>query len=346
MSDEKDIVAEIRDLILRNKKPSYQTTNHKEVHVRCPYCGDSRHDKSKARFYIEMKPPFRFHCFKCETSGILNTQVLRDLGIFSNDLTVDIAEANKVLRKSGVTKTHSRRLRNLWHEDPTTDAAKRSIDYFSNRYGKAFDAAELQKKYKAVLDAYRFFEKNGIYVPSASSFDFSNAIGFISSDSSHIIFRDIGGMQQRRYFNLSLVNDEDELESTSKMYNISAGIDVMREKTRLVIAEGIFDIIGAYEHFYKGTPEEENTIFVAACGKAYNAAIQHYIRLGFLDLNIEIFSDGDVDLEFFRDLKKSSPYMKNSQIKVYYNGKYDKMTGNCKDFGIPKDSIILRKSII
>ena len=95
MDDSKNYIQDIRSILLKNIKPSYETTNHKEIHVRCPYCGDSKHDKSKARFYIEMRPPFRFHCFKCETSGVLNQQVLRDLGVYDNNLTIDLAEANK-----------------------------------------------------------------------------------------------------------------------------------------------------------------------------------------------------------------------------------------------------------
>lgn len=330
---------------MRNKKPSYTSTNKKEIHVRCPYCGDSRHDPSKARFYIEMKPPFRFHCFKCETSGVLTQQTLRDLGIYNNDLTLDIIQANKSLKNLGVQKIHIKSARELEHEPTDTIAAQNSVIYFNNRYGTNYDAKYLQEKFKAVLDGMAFIQLNRIFVP-VQKFDFSKAIGFISSDKSHVIFRDISGQQATRYFNLCLVSNEAELDTSSKMYNISTSLDVMQDELHLVITEGIFDIIGVYNHFYKDTPKEKNTVFAAACGKAYNAVIQHYIRLGFLNLKITIYSDGDVNQYFYRDMKASSPYLKNNRIEVYYNANYDKNTGFGKDFGVPKDQITLKKIII
>lgn len=340
MDSEKNYTAEIRSLILKNKKPSYETTNHKEIHVRCPYCGDSKHDSSKARFYIEMKPPFKFHCFKCETSGVLNQQVLRDLGIYNTDLNLDIAEANKSLRNTGVQKIQLNKVTKLVHENIDSELAKESLIYFNSRYGLNLDGKYVQEKFKVVLDPIEFMNINRINIPYGQ-FDFSKAIGFISSDSSHLIFRDTSGKQQRRYYNLCLAKDED-LDMCSKMYNISSDIDVLQEKITLVITEGIFDIIGVYNHFYKDTPEEQNTIFAAACGKAYNAVIQHYIRMGFLNMDIKIYSDGDVGRSFYEDLKRSSNYLKGIQLDIYYNALYNKDTGFGKDFGVPKDNIKLK----
>ena len=123
-------------------------------------------------------------------------------------------------------------------------------------------------------------------------------------------------------------------------------IDIMQPVVNLVITEGIFDIIGVYTHFYKNTQYEKNTIFAAACGKSYNAVILNYIRLGFLNLNISIYSDGDVDVNFYRELKDSNPYLKGSNITIFYNDLYDPSTGYGKDYGVKKEDIKLRKVII
>ena len=118
----------------------------------------------------------------------------------------------------------------------------------------------------------------------------------------------------------------------------------MSEKTTLIITEGIFDIIGVYNHFYGGN--DENTIFAAACGKAFNAVILNYIRMGFLDLDIIIYSDADVNVNFYKSLKMSSPYLKNSKITIFYNDLYDPKTGFGKDYGCRKNEIKLKKIII
>ena len=92
-------IENIRKLIRSNKHPSYETTNHKEVIVVCPYCNDSKH-KDAGKFYISMTPPFKFHCFRCETSGVLNQQVLRDLEIYDTDLNLSIINSNKNYRST------------------------------------------------------------------------------------------------------------------------------------------------------------------------------------------------------------------------------------------------------
>lgn len=336
-------VENIRQLILQNKKPSYQTTNKTEVRVRCPYCGDSKSNLSSAHMYIQMRAPFKFHCFKCETSGALNNQVLRDLGIYDSSAALDIASANKTLKENQsiqkISIGNKKFLKNTYTE---TERTLMSAEYFNRRFNVSLSPEYIQTKFKTVLDADIFFRDNNINV-GYSQFNFLDAIGFISSDNSHIVFRDTSGMQNMRYSNLSLDPFSD---ITSKIYNIKTPIDVLQDNVKLVITEGIFDIIGVYLHFFKDTPDEKNTIFAAACGKGYNAVILNYIRKGFLNLDIEIYSDGDVNLEFYRNLKRSSEYLKNTKITVFYNTLYDPKTGFGKDYGVPKDCIKLGRNII
>ena len=46
-----DSLSKSEKTILDNIKPSYQTTNRKEIRVRCPYCGDSKSNQSSAHMY-------------------------------------------------------------------------------------------------------------------------------------------------------------------------------------------------------------------------------------------------------------------------------------------------------
>lgn len=339
-----DSVENIRNIILQNKKPSYQTTNKMEVRVRCPYCGDSKSNPSSAHLYIQMRPPFKFHCFKCETSGVLNNQVLRDFGIYDSSIALDISNSNKEYNATkGIQKISSFKKINLTNKLFETDATTLATTYFNNRFNVNLDSEYIRGKFKAVLDSISFFNDNNLNV-NTSYYDFSKSIGFISSDNSHIVFRDISGLQDKRYSNLSLSPQDEDF--ASKIYNIKSSIDILQDNIKLVITEGIFDIIGVYLHFYKDTPAEENTIFAAACGKSYNAVILNYIRQGFLNLDIEIYSDADVNIEFYRHLKNSSPYLKNMKLTVFYNTLYNKDTGFGKDYGVPKNQIKLGRIII
>ena len=337
-----DQIEQVRKFLLQNKKPSYQTTDKKEVRVRCPYCGDSKKDRNHAHMYIEMTPPFMFYCQRCDTSGVLNSQTLRDLGLYSNDLSVSVIEANKtVKRNQGVEKLNAvkfdTKLNNVENE-----FTEKAVDYVSKRMGIQLTNEELVTRYKAVTNAAQFFEDNRMKPPvgwnNQVMYDFYNSIGFLSSDGSHVIFRDMTGLQKKKYFNLNL--QPHNFSISSKIYNISSSVNMMAPSVNLIITEGIFDIMGVYEHFYKDTVKDrDDYIFAASCGKGFLAVISHYVQMGFLDLNITIYSDSDVNIFFYKDLKETSPYLKNVSITVYYNTLE-------KDFGIPKDRIKLKKVII
>jgi hypothetical protein len=294
--------------------------------------------------YIEMRPPFRFHCFKCETSGVLNAQVFRDLGLDGQEPQAAVINANKNLKKEpGSAKILSKK-KKLRDTIVNTPASANAVQYLNSRYNFDLSNEYITTKFKCVTDPIAFFKENNIYVPKNNQFNFAGAIGFISGDASHIIFRDITGTSAQRYYNLNLLPNE-EIGLGSKSYLISGEVDSMAEEITLVITEGIFDIIGVYEHFFKDR-DTKNIIFAAACGKAYTAVILHIIRLGFLNLKIVIFSDGDVDLNVSRRMKRENPYLRDSQITVFYNNLYNPETGFGKDFGVPKSEISLRKVII
>ena len=320
----------IISVILERKKPSYTTTNNREIRVRCPYCGDSKKDASAAHLYIQTNPPFKFYCQKCTTSGALNGNVLKDLGIYDNELTVSIIEAGKNLKNLQTIGRVSFSRKGVIIPK-VSDENNMAVQYFNNRFKSTFSGEELRETFKAITEPIKFFEENRIQIPSY--YQVEKSIGFLSADNSHAVFRDITGEQHRRYCNVAFYEDPD----ASKIYNISTDVDVLQDSVELIMAEGIFDIIGVYNHFYKHL-DNRNRIFSAACGKSYPAVVEKYIKMGFLNLKIFIYSDADVDIGFYKKMKASSIFMRN-QITIYYNKKE-------KDFGVSFERIQLSKAII
>jgi len=339
--NELELIEFVRSMLLKSKKPSYQTTNKKEVRVRCAYCGDSKTDKNHAHMYIQMQPPFKFYCQRCNTAGVLNNQVLRDLDIFNNDLSVSIIDANKVYKNSkGTEKISFKKVASKLNKEQTA-FSQAAVNYVSNRFELPFNNDYLVDRFKAVTNAKQFFADNRLDIPldmyRRPMYDFDNSVGFLSSDGSHVIFRDLTGLQRKRYFNFALTSESD---IASKIYNIKRPVDILNDEINLVMTEGIFDIIGVYEHFYKDKVEDKTDyIFAAAAGKGYAAVIMNYMRMGFLNLNITIYSDSDVTVGFFKNLKDSSVYFKNMPITIFYNN-------SSKDFGVPKNQITLKKVIV
>lgn len=326
------LIDEIRNILKSTISPCYENTARTEVYCRCPNCGDSKKDKRKAHLYIKMSPPFSFYCQKCGYSGILNQQVLNRLQVFNNDLLLHINETNK---EAGVQsdKINFVKKENVfeYHDDEADNSALASLDYFNKRFGTQFTLNDVNTKFKCVCNPDKFINERKITYLN-KRFDLTKAIGFVSSDNKYMICRDSSGKQELRYCNVSIFTDTNK----SKTYNIKTPINLLSDKITLVITEGIFDAIGIYLKLFQNS---EDVIVAAACGKSYSQVIEHFINLGFLNLDIKIFSDGDVNLQFFRDMKSKLYYLKNSNIEIYYN-----KLG--KDYGVEASFIDVQKTII
>lgn len=327
-------IEKVKNFIIANKKPAYFTTNKKELRVRCPYCGDSRKDPTHAHLYIQMKPPFKFYCQKCNTGGVLNSKTMRDFQLYDTEIAVSLSQMSKHLTETRGYSSTSFRKREYKMEAVDSKQSFDCCQYFNSRFNTNFSNQYIVERFKAVTDIDSFVINNSLNL-NFVQYDLRNSIGFMSADNSHIVFRDISGFQPRRYFNLSLVPDDDF--EINKFYALKTSVDILQPEINLVLTEGIFDIIGVFNHFYG--ENTENTIFAAACGKGYNSVISNFIHKGFLNMNITIYSDADVNVDFYRNLKLQSPYLKKTPIIIFYNTKE-------KDFGIPKDRISLRKIII
>ena len=326
----------IRETIENSVSPCFHNTSLTELYVMCPECGHTSH-KGSAHYYIAMFPPFKTFCQKCGKKGVLNHQTLEELNIYNNDLELMIREANKDLKGNSSSTVNYIKQKNVFdYEDESNDRTQASLDYVNNRFNSSFTIDELNNRFKCVADPVKFLKEKRVDV-SKYKFDFSKSVGFVSSDNMYLICRDISGEQECRYSNVKLTDDQD----ASKIYNIRMPINRMNPVTTLVITEGIFDAIGVYNAFYK---DAENTIIAAGCGKSWTQVINKFKKLGYLILNVEIYSDNDVELKKYSNINKSTfiqpTLVQDTQISktginkvtVYYNE-----LG--KDTGVPPEKI-------
>ena len=247
---ENNIPEKLINLLKEKGKRVLLPSNGLELRTRCPYCGDSRKNSSSAHMYISLEPPFLFNCFRCETSGRLTPKVLRDFDIDDSTFHVDIIECNKKYKnKSSKTVKGKANFKiNIYHKE----LAENSIKYLNKRYNTNYtlnDADFLTETYRVILDPITFLYQNKIQIEENNPFNFVESIGFLSFDKTYAIFRNINPntSNKMRYQNIPLLGRN----SNSKMYAISTDIDLAEEKVNFIMTEGIFDIIGVYEHFYK-----------------------------------------------------------------------------------------------
>lgn len=304
-------------------------TNSSQTHaiIRCPFCGDS-HNATSAHMYIKLtEDKFPYYCHKCHEKGLVDGRFLDTLEIGDNELYHNLSEHNK---KRSITRHKSGTKLNI--KFPPIKLNKRNmfkLNYINHRLGLELTLDDMIK-YKIIFSLYDFLEYNGIdYLtcPDYMADDLdNNFIGFVSADNQFIVMRNLSKkkLSHIRYYNYSILSNN---PSAKKYYICPTSIDLMADKFTIVMAEGVFDIMGAFNLIES---IDDNTIFVAVCGSDYLVIILDLIRLGILNMDIYIYADNDQPIHKYKKLKSDIPI--NVNMKVHYN----KLE---KDFGVSKDRI-------
>jgi len=215
-------------------------------------------------------------------------------------------------------------------------SSKERLEYLNERMEIDISLETAVNQYKLVTDLRELFRLNSWLEMTEDKSKMKDlaeeGIGFLSRDNSIIIFRDMYGDWNKRYQNYNLYNNVSHMSST--LYSIGKDIEVVSNPS-INIAEGVFDIIGVHE----AIDNSSNDIFLGVSGKSFGAGINRIHALGFLDSNINIYSDNDVKPAFYKKLKKGNRLLKYAKMIVYYNTIQD-------DFGVPSNQIKTRRVII
>jgi hypothetical protein len=315
------------------------TTNHSHIYIRCPICGDSQKHKNDCHLYIHLQEPFVFYCQLCKGTGIVNSEFLRSLKIHNTDLNINLRlmlkKQNKKLKKK-VIKGKELKIPD-WQENILN---KFKLKYINSRLGTNLTLADLSK-FKIILNLYEFLNYNQIDFLTCEetlgdTLD-KNFLGFLSYDNNYIIMRNLSKkvIPKMRYYNYNIHNNYD---NTKRFYIMPNQIDLLNPKVKIIIAEGIFDILGIYFKYYKDT-EIKNILFIAVNGTGYNLIFEKLARMGFLDMDIEIYSDNDQSINMYKEFKRNMKDILVNRIKIIYNI-------NGKDFGEKLDQIETKYSYI
>ena len=323
--------------------PYAKRQNNEYVYVRCPICGDSRKhlDGAHCSIWIKEGQPLIYHCWICESSGIVNSSFLQDLNIDNIDLFNVVSNYNRINEKRGkpskyVVSSTTKDL--LIPEIRVDENTQRKIDYVSKRIGINFTPKSLE--YLRVITSLKdFLGLNGIAINPKWKKSFyyleKSYVGFLTMDKMNIVFRNIEEGSEFRYIKYPIFNG---LQFGENSYVIPMKVDVLSSSINLNITEGVFDILSIFLNVMKG--DLNNNIYVAVTGSGYRRVIKYFIKKGFIgNLNINIFSDNDKKVSWYDNIFKDNYWFNN--VSIYYNGKEGE-----KDFGVPKERIIVRKAVI
>lgn len=318
--------------------------NNEEYQTRCPFCGDSSHTLNTGHLYINIDADSPYNmpyiCFKCQTSGIVNPELLDMMGNDDQDLRNAIHTLNK---KGKNKKSFDKENKFMYFERVIPEEIRypNKLNYIKKRLMIDFNENDISKM-KVITSLYDFLIENNIksspFKKDIRTMLERDYIGFLSSGNSHILFRDITEKHKYKWIKYPI---EPESKKNRVFYSFSDPIDIFTDKDITInLSEGVMDTLGIAYHFGYNS---ENVINIAACGQNYNTNIKHLIDMGVFGSNVTLNIYLDNDEMYNKDAKKRKPltYLKEylplfKSINTFINLK-------AKDYGIPKEDIILKK---
>jgi len=337
--------------IQSNVHPANLNSAKNELMIRCCYCGDSQKSALHTHMYIGLDNAycFPYYCQKCTSSGNVDRNFLKDINVLDYVLMGELEKFNKENTRTRKNKKFSDstydvksllKKENLVLPDFNgTSREKAKLDYINSRYSFDLEPEQYIQDYKVIFSFKQFIEQNEIEDINLNDYMLKNIIrnyiGFLSSDQSYIIFRNIDPncKKNERYYMYNIFNNQ----AGKRFYTCSSRIDLLTPKIELVMSEGPFDIVGIREYFYKGNTE--NKIFTSVNGKGYGLIVNHFARLGFLNMDITIYSDADVNMGLYYNLKRQNSVMGSNRVKILYNSIE-------KDYGTKLNRIKLKSNFI
>lgn len=318
--------------------------NGEEYQTRCPFCGDSSHTLNTGHLYIniDVGSPYNmpYLCFKCQAFGIVNPELLDMMGNDDQDLRNAIHSLNV---KGKTKKSYDKENKFMYFERVLADEVRypNKLNYIKNRLKIEFGSDDVDKM-KVITSLYDFLIANNI---KSSPFNKDirtmlerDYIGFLSSGNSHILFRDTTEKHEYSWIKYPI---EPDSKKNRVFYSFSDPIDLFTdEDVTINLSEGVMDALGIAYHFEQ---EKKNVMNIAVCGQNYNTNIRHLIDMGLFGSNVTLNIYLDNDEMYNKKAKKRKPltYLKGyrplfKSINTFINLK-------AKDYGIPKDDIILKK---
>lgn len=327
------------------------TTKRDEINIRCPFCGDSQKDLHKGHLYINTKPPFKYYCQRCQSSGVINSYFLKKLQIVNSNLLSNIDkdlfnyQKNYNNKYKNEFKLFNNKTLNFIPTNYGEKEEKRLL-YFINRLGIEINEEDLNK-YRIILNFDNFFKNNNIdlskrfetkYKVNYEKLNYEKikkyCIGFLSMDKSTINCRSIDEKESGfRYKQFTIFPNN---INSKKIYSINNKIDLSLPCHNIILSEGVMDIIGIYNHIFN---KNNDYIYMANNGKNYITTLDYLSSLSLLNANITIFSDKDVPINEYQYIMEKCLLAKFNGLNIYYN----KLS---KDYGVTKNKIKLSEKLI
>ena len=286
-----------------------KTSGSGQYRCNCPFCIFDKGKHLYVKIDVRDDSPILYNCFKCNARGVMNSKLLELLGV--RDIRLPRMKLQRKVEQSKLSESNS------MITVGETDDVGGICQYINDRVGhyptldelKCFQYIGNPSKY---VDEYLKGDKRCL----KDRYWFKLSNGNITGR-----YRDDSQMRWMKYRPGVMINP-------MGIYTIKTPFDIY-QPINVVIAEGIFDVIGLYYNY-----SLDNPIYVAVLGKDYYKGIKYVLDRGIFGTNvsIKIFKDQDVQNVCYSDNVRKL----FKQIDVYENM-------SAKDYGVLPDELDIFK---
>ena len=285
--------------------------------VPCPWC-DTNPNRTKDHLYISTEAPV-FNCFRADCpvgKGSLPKLVRKLEGYDVSNNFIDNHEFSKIKKSKSLEKKKSSEYKKFNLPELRIGQFPNKELCIKRRLRFSINVDEVKG---LIFDVDNFVNNNNISTDGSfgniKPFLHSNFIGFTSEHHGYVSFRNIHLDSPFRFYKL-------HLQKTPFMDYFK--LDVNKNSSMVILAEGIFDIYSEYLFDYLGL-KKDCRLYASIQSDSFNTLVK---SLAFYEQifrqDVVILADRNVSIEYFKKLKFFNSHLINS-IVVYYN-----MTG--KDF--------------
>lgn len=313
-----------------------------ELCMRCLYCPDSS-DPNHGHFYIHIPQgpddPALFNCFKCHTTGLLDSRRLIEWGIYDQYIGTELDKIAKKASILGKTKGYNRviyRFSNIVFDE---NLANLKLKYIQHRIGNNISFQDCLKD-KVVFNMNDVLKYNKVdrLTRHPNIVDQMNQyfVGFLSVDNNFVNLRRMvkeGIVYEgidKRYVNYNI---HDKKDNTEKYYMLPCNINLLSPiPVQVHLAEGPFDILSIKYNLRN----QSQGIYGAITGSGYLQMVRWLMssyKLYRFELHLYPDNDKFGDIRKMMDIKQ---YLTPYNIPVYIHK--NTFAGE-KDFGVPIERI-------
>jgi hypothetical protein len=284
----------------------------KNIICPCPWC-EYNQKKDHYHLYISTESPI-FHCFHsdCGVSGTIKKLFRKIEGKDISEKYVDPNKVKEYVKEKIRVHENVIQKKELVVPSITSGQFILKEQYLRERF--KFSNIDLSKIKGLVLDVKSFIEVNKIPIDEKlfRMIDYlhSNFVGFLTENQSVIIFRNIDRKSSFNHFKYQIQ------ESNFLDYYKISGNNI--NSNTVILAEGIFDIFS--ESIFDTTGLKNNSrMYASALSTSYESLIKSIVfNEQTFRLKVNILSDSNINLDFYRKIKRFNKHIIDS-LSVYYN---------------------------